>query len=101
MRLETEPIGARNTLRTEVCGTLRFIQRYALTIVAQPRSRGANETQRAKHRPEEPSRERLIEARRALAVAKLESYIAAVVAAAPPLTDDQRSRLALVLRRTS
>ncbi len=37
-------------------------------------------------------------ARRGLAAAKIEDYIERTVAAAPPLTDDQRDRLALLLR---
>ncbi len=40
----------------------------------------------------------LLEARRDLRAARLEEYIARTVAAAPPLTDEQRSRLALFLR---
>ncbi len=42
----------------------------------------------------------LLEARRDLRAARLEEYIARTVAAAPPLTDEQRSRLALLLRTT-
>ena len=40
----------------------------------------------------------LLDARRDLRAARLEEYIARTVAAAPPLTDEQRSRLALLLR---
>ena len=40
----------------------------------------------------------LLDARRNLRAARLEEYIARTVAAAPPLTDEQRSRLALLLR---
>lgn len=37
------------------------------------------------------------EARRALAAANLEAYIRRVVAAAPPLTSEQREKLAMLL----
>jgi len=37
-------------------------------------------------------------ARRDLAVAKIEDYIEAAVAAAPPLTDGDRDQIALLLR---
>ena len=40
----------------------------------------------------------LIQARHQLRVAKLEDHIAKVVAEAPPLTDEQRDRLAVLLR---
>lgn len=40
----------------------------------------------------------LIAARRNLRAARLEDYIARVVAEAPPLSDAQRDRLALLLR---
>lgn len=39
----------------------------------------------------------VLEAGRDLAAAKLEDYIARVVAAAPPLTTEQRSRIASLL----
>lgn len=39
----------------------------------------------------------LIEARRDLAMSKIEAYAAKVVASAPPLTDEQRERLAGLL----
>jgi hypothetical protein len=42
----------------------------------------------------------LLDARRALAAARLADYITRTVAAAPPLTDAQRSQLALLLRTT-
>lgn len=41
--------------------------------------------------------EKLLSARRDLAAAKLAEYIARTVAEAPPLDDDQRSRLVLLL----
>jgi hypothetical protein len=40
----------------------------------------------------------LIDARRNLRAARLEDAIRAAVAAAPPLTDEQRTRLAAILR---
>lgn len=40
----------------------------------------------------------LVEARRQLAAANLEQYVARVVADAPPLTNDQRARIAALLR---
>ena len=49
-----------------------------------------------RHHPDKP--ELIADARRALAVAKLEDYIRRTVDAAPPLTDDQRDRLASLLR---
>ena len=49
-----------------------------------------------RHHPNDT--ERLADARRDLAAAKLAEYIARTVDAAPPLTDDQRARLAALLR---
>src|SRR3954454_16549103 len=46
--------------------------------------------------PNDP--DRLAEARRNLAAAKLQDYIERTLADAPPLTDSQRDRLALLLR---
>lgn len=40
----------------------------------------------------------LVEARRNLAAANIEDYVEKVLAAAPPLTDAQRSRLAELLK---
>ena len=40
----------------------------------------------------------LVEKRQRLAEAKLANYISQVVASAPPLTDEQRDKLALLLR---
>jgi hypothetical protein len=68
--------------------------------VTRTRSRLANEVKRAKRDQDDQSEERVADARRELAVAKLEAYIAAVVAAAPPLSEDQKQRLALLLRAT-
>jgi hypothetical protein len=41
------------------------------------------------------------DAKRDLAAANLEAYIKRIVTEAPPLTEDQRSRLALLLRGPS
>lgn len=49
-----------------------------------------------RHHPNDP--ERVSAARADLAAAKLEEYIARVVATAPPLTVEQRDRLAVLLR---
>jgi len=46
--------------------------------------------------PDQP--DRILDARRDLAAAKIEDYIAKVVDAAPPLNAEQRDRLALLLR---
>jgi hypothetical protein len=50
------------------------------------------------HRYGNPDPEKLDEAHRDLRAAKLEDYIAKTLAAAPPLTDAQRSRLAELLK---
>lgn len=50
----------------------------------------------AKRQPDDQAA--IAAARRDLAAAKLEDYIERVVASAPPLTADQRDRLALLLR---
>lgn len=44
-----------------------------------------------------PDDDRTAQARRRLAEAKIADYIERVVAEAPPLTDDQRARLSLLL----
>lgn len=49
-------------------------------------------------RSREPDDPALIEARRDLAEASIQAYIERTVAAAPPLTSEQRDRLALLLR---
>jgi hypothetical protein len=46
-------------------------------------------------RPDDPA---IADARRDLAAASLEEYISRIVAEAPPLTEDQRSRIAALLR---
>ncbi|ATD70348.1 MULTISPECIES: hypothetical protein [Gordonia] len=46
-------------------------------------------------RPDDPA---LIDARRDLKLANIESYVGKVLAEAPPLTDEQRTRLAELLR---
>lgn len=61
--------------------------------VSKPRGRvGALSRSRAANDPE------LLDARRELAAANLEQYIARVVATAPPLTSEQQERLAGLLR---
>ena len=40
----------------------------------------------------------VIDARRELATAKIAEYVQKIVAAAPPLTDEQRDRLATLMR---
>lgn len=50
------------------------------------------------HRRRDASPEAIAEARRELAAAKLEDYITRTVDAAPPLTPEQRERLAALLR---
>jgi hypothetical protein len=47
------------------------------------------------HAPDSPL---VLEARRDFRAARLEDYIAKTVAEAPPLTDEQRDRLAVLLR---
>lgn len=58
--------------------------------VAQAKSRLGVAVRYNNHRAE-------TEARRDLAAAKLEAYIAKTVAAAPPLTPEQRDKLAAIL----
>lgn len=50
----------------------------------------------SRSRPDDDSE--LVDARRNLAAAKLSEYIAKVLSAAPPLTDEQRTKLAELLR---
>jgi hypothetical protein len=52
-----------------------------------------------RHHPE--SGERIADARRDLAAKKLAAYISRVVAEAPPLTPEQRTRLAALLSPAS
>lgn len=52
-----------------------------------------------RHRP--PSDPAIVDAGRDLAAANLAGYISRIVAAAPPLSDEQRDRLALLLRDSS
>ncbi len=62
------------------------------------RSRVALEAKAAKNNPEPSSHARLSDARRDLAEAKLAAYIQRVVDRAPPLSPEQRDRLAVLLR---
>ncbi len=50
------------------------------------------------HRDHDPNSTPVVEARRDLAAAKIEQYIRRIVADAPPLTAEQRDRLATILR---
>ena len=66
-----------------------------------PRSKSAlgNAVKRAKADGLEPTLDpRVTDARRELAEAKIHAYIAETVAAAPPLTAEQRQRLTALLR---
>ena len=65
-----------------------------MTEVFRARSRVANEIRRAKRRQDPADQVRVADARRALAEAKLESYIRSIVASAPELTQQQCDRLA-------
>ena len=65
-----------------------------------PRSKSAlgNAVKRAKADGQDPALDpRVTSARRELAEAKIRAYILASVAEAPPLSDEQRSRLAALL----
>lgn len=68
-----------------------------MTGVTHARSRVANEAKRAKRLPNIESDQRLADARRDLATAKLEAYIKAVLAKSLPLSKNQLSQLALLL----
>lgn len=57
---------------------------HRATVASLSRTRKAND-------PE------LVEARRNLKAAKLEEYVARIVATAPPLTDEQAARIASLL----
>lgn len=61
---------------------------YRARVAALSRSR----------RPDDPE---FIAARRDLKAASLEAHVARVVAEAPPLTEDQRTRIAALLRPAS
>ena len=66
------------------------------TSVTNARARIAALT---RHHPDDP--DSLEIARRDLAAANIENYIRRTVDAAPPLTDEQRDRLAVLLRPSS
>ena len=62
------------------------------------RSLVAVETKKSLRRGEDPAASPAVtDARRRLAAAKLEQYIQAVVASAPPLDENTKARLALLL----
>ncbi len=69
--------------------------------VTVARSVLANEVKRAKRKADPESEARVADACRELAAAKLEAYIRAAVAAAPPLTSEMRDRLTVLLRDVS
>jgi hypothetical protein len=65
----------------------------------QARSELASATAEAKRRPDDPSlTARVEELRRQYRAVSAEEYIKQLVEAAPPLTPEQRDRLALLLR---
>lgn len=65
----------------------------------QARARLASASAKAARSPEDPTAQQAVdEARRAYRALALEDYIRRTVDAAPPLTDDQRERLATILR---
>ncbi len=68
------------------------------TRVLKARSGVAHEAKKAKRGPQTTPPQALIDARRELAAAKLEAYIARVVASAPPLTEEQQRQLSTLLR---
>jgi hypothetical protein len=88
--------GRVSPLRASRVGRLRKSARKAPAVALS-----AAQVQRNKvailtrHHPDSPQ---LVDARRDLAASKLAGYIERVVAAAPPLTNAQRDRLALLLR---
>ncbi len=67
--------------------------------LAQLRAELARAAMAAKRTPCAETRATLDRLRREYAEAKLADYVAKVVAASPPLTDAQRTRLALLLKR--
>jgi hypothetical protein len=69
------------------------------TDLAAGRTAIARATRTARLNPDDDTAaERLASAQRAYTAAKLEEHIRKVVEAAPPLTPEQRQRLALLLR---
>ncbi len=70
-----------------------------MSAVSQARARRAQAAKHAKRNPSDPNVEQRVEdARRNLAAANLEQYIARIVADAPALTDEQMARLARLLQ---
>jgi len=67
----------------------------SLSISPVQSAKGRKARATALHGPDSPE---VRDAGRDLAAAKLEQYIAKVVADAPPLTTDQRDKLAAILR---
>lgn len=66
--------------------------------LSQQRSRVGNAAKTHKAKPSDQTRSQLDDARRALAEEKIKAFVERTVASAPPLTPDQRDRLAVLLR---
>lgn len=66
--------------------------------LSQQRSRVGNAAKTHKAQATDDTRRSLDEARRALAEEKIRAFVEQTVASAPPLTPEQRDRLALLLR---
>jgi len=64
--------------------------------VSKARSRVANEVKKCKASGSDPQSPRVQDARRDLAEAKLQAYIERTVASGPPLSPEQRDRLAVL-----
>lgn len=75
--------------------------RDALVSINKARSRVANEIKKTKKAGGDLRCAAVQDARRALAEEKIKTCIERTVAAAPPLTNEQRDRLALLLRGAS
>jgi hypothetical protein len=68
-----------------------------MSAITNTRSRVAVAARRHKKKPSEGTAEALATARKDLAAAKIEAYVARVIADSGPLTDEQRAKLAVVL----
>ena len=66
--------------------------------VAKARSRVAHEVKKVKKTGGDPAGPQVQAARRDLAEEKIRQYVEQVVAAAPPLTDEQRLRLSALFQ---
>lgn len=72
--------------------------RCAVSTVRTAQSRLANAVKKSNAERSETARAAVDQARRELAEAKIAAYVDKALAAARPLTDDQRGRLAALLR---